>query len=68
MKKAEVKGRGRKLTLGSKEEEGSGLMNKHTNECSAERKFREWRVKSDKMTCDGLFIEAKGERIASNQP
>ena len=44
-KEAEVKGRGRKLTLGSKEEGGSGLMNKHIDECSIERKFREWRVR-----------------------
>ena len=44
-KEVEVKRRGRKLTLGFREEGGSGLMNKRTDECSAERKFREWRVK-----------------------
>ena len=44
-KEVKVKGGGRKLTLGSKEEGGSGLMNKCINECSAERKFKEWRVK-----------------------
>ena len=44
-KEIEVKGRGRELTLGSRKERDSGLMNKRTDECTTERKLKEWKVK-----------------------
>ena len=44
-KEIEVKGRGRELTLGSKEGKVSGLMSKRSNECSAESKLKKRKVK-----------------------
>ena len=44
-KETEVKERGKELTLGSRKERDSGLMDKRTDECTTERKLREWRVK-----------------------
>ena len=44
-KEAEVKGGGRKLTLGSREERVSGLVSKRTDECLAESKLKKWGVK-----------------------
>ena len=44
-KEIEIKGRGRELTLGSKEGRVSGLVSKRSNECSAESKLRKRRVK-----------------------
>ena len=43
-KETKVKGRGRELTLGSRKERDSRLRDKHTDECTAERKLKEWRV------------------------
>ena len=45
-KEAEVKGGGRKLTLGSREERVSRLVSKCTDECSVESKLRKWGVKN----------------------
>ena len=42
-------------------------MDKRIDECMAERKLREWRVKSERMICDGLFIGTKEERATFNQ-
>ena len=44
-KEIEVKGRGKELTLGSKEGKVSGLMSKRSNECSAESKLKKRKVK-----------------------
>ena len=44
-KEAEVKGEGKRLTLGFRDERVSGLVSKLTNECSAESKLRKWGVK-----------------------
>ena len=44
-KETEVKGRGRELTLGSKEGRVFGLVSKRSNECSAESKLRRRGVK-----------------------
>ena len=46
MKETEIKGIGRELILGSRKERDSGLVNKRTDECTTERKLREWRVKN----------------------
>ena len=47
-KETEVKGRGRKLTLGSKEGRVSGLVRKRSKGCSAESKLKKRRVKSER--------------------
>ena len=47
-KETEVKGRDRKLTLGSKEGRVSGLVSKRSKGCSVESKLRKRKVKSER--------------------
>ena len=47
-KEIEIKGRGRELTLGSKEGRVSGLVSKRSKGCSVESKLRKRKVKSER--------------------